>query len=162
MLHLASNTSGATTVKGEDYSIFSVGTKNTEPLVGVTVTIDHSPVNMEIDTGASRSIMWEDMFTSQNPQGEVVEITPVSTKLKIYTSEFVPVIGSANVFLEYDDASHALPLLVAKDKGPALFGRDWLKVIILTWHNVKRVSTGPGCTSIVDRYPDLFREGGGH
>ena len=63
-------------------------------------------------------------FTSLYSQSEVLEITPVSTKLKTNTSEIVLVMGSANVSVEYDDAFHTLLLLVAKGNGQDLYGRD--------------------------------------
>ena len=51
----------------ELYEVFSVGTKSSDAPIIVDVTIDKIPVRMEVDTGASRSIMRERKFTSISP-----------------------------------------------------------------------------------------------
>ena len=52
---------------------------------------------MEVDTGASRSIMSKSKFTSIDPPRKAPALRPVSTDLRTYTKEVVTVVGSANV-----------------------------------------------------------------
>ena len=62
---------------------------------------------MEVDTGASRSIiMSESKFTSIFPLRKALALWPVSTDLRTYTKEVVPVVGSANVTVGYGNSAH--------------------------------------------------------
>ena len=81
----------------ELYENFSVGTKSPDAPIIVDVTIDKIPVRMEVDTGASRSMMSERKFTSIYPPRKAPALRPVSTDLRTYTKEVVPVVGSAQV-----------------------------------------------------------------
>ena len=81
----------------ELYEVFSVGTKSSDAPIIVDVTIDKIPVRMEVDTGTSRSIMSENKFTSIYLVRKAPALWPVSTDLRTYTKEVVPVVGSANV-----------------------------------------------------------------
>ena len=121
----------------ELYEVFSVGTKSSDAPIIVDVTIDKIPVRMEVDTGTSRSIMSESKFTSIYPLRKAPELRPVSTDLRTYTREVVPVVGSANVTVGYGNSTHVLPLLIVRGEGPTLLGRNWLRIIIrLNWSDV--------------------------
>ena len=60
----------------ELYEAFFVGTKSSDAPIIVDVTIDKVPVRMEVDTGASRSIMSESKFTSLHRPSEKGSCTP--------------------------------------------------------------------------------------
>ena len=81
----------------ELHEVFSLRTKSSDAPIIVDVTSDKIPVRMDVDTGASRSIMNESKFTSIYPPSKAPALRPVSTDLRTYTKEVVPVIGSANV-----------------------------------------------------------------
>ena len=78
----------------ELYEVFSVETKSFDAPIIVDVTINKIPVRIEVDTGASRSIMSESKFTSIYPPRKTPALWPVSTDLRTYTKEVVPVVGS--------------------------------------------------------------------
>ena len=88
------------------YEVFSVVTKSSDAPILVDVTIDKIPVRMEVDTGTSRSIMSESKFTSIYPPRKAPALRPVSTDLRTYTKEVVPVVGSAKVTVGYGNSTH--------------------------------------------------------
>ena len=53
--------------------------------------------------------------------------------LKTYTGERIPVLGEVVVEVSYQEQNHQLSLIVVKDKGHNLFGRDWLMHFNLDW-----------------------------
>ena len=81
------------------------------------MVLDDCSLPMEIDTGASTS---EPQFKKLWPNN-ILE--PSTIKLKTYSKEPLPVVGSVDVRVEYGEQSATLPLLVVKGEGPTLFGR---------------------------------------
>ena len=119
-------------------------------------------MRIEVDTGASRSIMSESKLTSIYAPRKAPALHPISTDLRTYTKEVVPVVGSANVIVGYGKSTHVLQLLIVHGEGPTLFGRDWLRIIRLNWSDVNRVSnSGAGYDTVLNKYPGLFSDGVG-
>ena len=51
-----------------------------------------------------------------------------------------------------------MPLLIVQGSGQSLFGRNWLKEIILDWNEIHHVYSD--CLHVVlDKYPSVFQEG---
>ena len=53
--------------------------------------------------------------------------------LKTYTGERIPVLGEVVVEVSYQEQNYQPSLIVVKDKGHNLFGRDWLMHFNLDW-----------------------------
>ena len=87
-------------------------------------------LNMEVDTGASVSIISENTYKKcfQN-----CKLAKTNVKLKTYTGEKIEVLGQIQVTVKYQDQVCELPLIVVKGNGFPLFGRNWLKEIRLNW-----------------------------
>ena len=67
-----------------------------------------------------------------------------------------------SVQLQYDGESKTkddLPLLVAAEEGPCLLGRDWIRALNLKIGCGSIYSVQSTCNVIMDRYPELFKEG---
>ena len=62
-----------------------------------------------------------------------------SMRLRTYSNEPIPVVGTVDVPVSYEDQSATLPLVVVKGNCPALFGRNWLKTIQLNWSRIHAV-----------------------
>ena len=86
---------------------------------------------MELDTGASVSIVSEATFNRLWPQGEAPAMHESQVKLKTYSGEQLTVKGMIEVEVQYADQQAQLQLVVARGNGPSLFGRDWLRKIHL-------------------------------
>ena len=85
--------------------------------------VEGKPVKMELDTGASVSIIsektWQEDFGA--PQ-----LTKCAIKLRTYTGQNMKVRGQKLVRVKYGNQECQLPLLVVAGKGPSLFGQNWL------------------------------------
>ena len=146
----------------ELYEVFSVGTKSSDAPIIIDATIDKIPVRMEVDTGASRSIMRESQFTSIYPPRKAPALRPISTDLRRYTKEVVPAVVSANVTVGYVNSTHVLPQLILCGLGPTLLGLEWLRINRLNWSDIKRVSiSDAGYDTVLNKYPGLFSDGVG-
>uniref|UniRef100_A0A1I8HWR6 ANK_REP_REGION domain-containing protein n=1 Tax=Macrostomum lignano TaxID=282301 RepID=A0A1I8HWR6_9PLAT len=127
------------------------------PPIKTTIDIDGTPVCMEVDTGASVSLI------SAKTYNEVLRGRPrlerVNTQLRTYSGELVPVLGQ----LRTEIASKVLPLLVIDGAGSNLVGRDWLAELPLDWRDIKQVqqhpSGQPGLKSLLDKYAEVFEPG---
>ena len=88
------------------------------------MTVQGQPLEMEIDTRASVSIVSKKAWTSVWKKGEA----PLkdAKMLKTYTGEPVPVCGKLKVWVDTPDGRQlSLPLVVVAGSGPSL-GRDWI------------------------------------
>ena len=62
-----------------------------------------------------------------------------SDKLKTYSGEYLDILGSADVTVEYGEQQVILPLVIVKGGGPSLFGRNWLEKVKLNWPAIYQV-----------------------
>ena len=96
----------------------------------VTVKINGSELQMEVDTGASLSIISESTYLSLIAPSE---LKSTDLTLQTYTGENIVVLGSLEVNVSYEDKMFTLPLLVVQGSGPSLLGCNWLQQIKLDW-----------------------------
>ena len=89
------------------------------------------------------------------------QLQPQSTRLRTYTGEEIPVLGSMNVDVKYGKQSARLPLSVVDTGGPNLIGRNWLQKFKLNWNEVYLTTTDSlnSCDTLIGKYPELFKEG---
>lgn len=78
-------------------------------------------MHMELDTGASVSLISEEVWRESFPESEVVES---DIFLKTYTGERLYVLGQMQARVEFNTQTRCLPLLVVAGSGPALWGRN--------------------------------------
>ena len=113
------------------FDIYQLGLKRVEPLT-VNVGMNRRNVSMEVDTGASLTVISE-MTMEQIPH---LEITPVAAKLRTYTGEVITPVGQANVHVKYEDQEKVLTVIVTPGSGPSLLGQNWLHHIRLNWKQI--------------------------
>ena len=107
----------------------SRGVAHSPPIL-VQVKLDDCLLSMEVDTGASTSLMSEATYGELWP-GRVLQ--PSQVRLQSYSKETIPAVGCCYVNLEYKGQTAKLPLLVVAGSGPTLLGRDWLGQVRLDW-----------------------------
>ena len=108
-----------------EYPMHTLSASHSDAILA-TVELNKAKLQMEIDTGASRSIVGEDTFNQLWSEKLHPLITPTQIQLKTYTGELIPVLGVATVTVSHYNQSKQLELLVAAGKGPSLIGRGWL------------------------------------
>ena len=118
----------------EEYAltIDCVTTPHSNPLM-VTVEMDNTPVKMEVDTGATLSIMSYSTYSSTWPRDSTPEVKPTRAKLRTYTGEAITVRGVVDVTVKYGGQEEDLTLVIVDGDGPTLLGRDWLQNLRLDW-----------------------------
>ena len=119
--------------QGEAYALNALRSK-TEP-IAIHLTINDRDLEMELDTGASVTIMSERTYRSLWPV-DPPPLAPSSMALKTYTGERIQVRGCAQVRDGYKGQRAELPLLVVGGRGPSLLGRNWLMQLRLDWEEI--------------------------
>lgn len=109
-------------------------------------------LQMELDTGASVSLISEKIWKETFPESELVKSDVL---LKTYTGEKLHVLGEMQAQVVYNKQQKCLPLLVVSGSGPSLWGRNWLTEIRLNWRFIKQISKG--FEPLVDKYSEIFR-----
>ena len=137
------------------YHVRSHVYSNTPPLT-VKMEVDNCLVTMEIDTGASMTLMSENIFNRLWP-GRSLSTTKI--RLCSYSKEPIPVVGCCNVNIAYKSQTAVnMPLIVVEGVGPSLLGRNWLSHIRFDWNSIHTIHSDPVQT-VLDRHPSVFREG---
>ena len=144
----------------EDYedpaTLYQVNAKSSPPPLEVKVMIDDCAVTMEVDTGATLSLMSETTFRTLWPRRSLVAS---EVRLCSYSKDPIPVVGQCNVNIEYKGRPTVqLPLIVVQGAGPSLFGRNWLNHIVLDWKEIYHVHC-ESVQAVLDKYPSVFQEG---
>ena len=111
------------------------------------VLIDGKSVDLELDTGASVTIIpnhvWSGVFAAKSLQ-------QTDVKLKSYSGHEIPVLGEAKVQVSYGDQQACFPVIVTAGDGPALMRQNWLSVLRLDWKQIKQISLEP-CDQVESR-----------
>ena len=116
----------------DEVPLLQLGKGQAAPIT-VDVTVNDVPVTMEVDTGAAVSVMSRQQQQKLFPQAQ---LHPSQVVLRTYTAEKVAVVGILPVRVAYEGQEHDLPLVIVQGKGPALFGREWLAKIRLSWPSI--------------------------
>jgi len=98
--------------------------------IQVSLKMDGQTVSMEVDTGASVSII---SGTEHRRRWPGTSLRRSATQLRTYTGEPLKVVGEAMVDVIYGQQKARLPLVVVAGEGPCLMGRDWLQQLQLDW-----------------------------
>ena len=123
-----------TTVDKQDetsYALFKLSAPREAP-IHVTVMLNQAEVDMEVDTGASISVMSESTFMN-TWKGSGPKLQSSDVCVKTYSGESLDVIGSIDVDVEYEGQKASLRLQIIAGDGPTLLGRDWLHKLKLNW-----------------------------
>ena len=115
---------------------------------------------MEVDTGATLSVISEETHNSLWSKDVCPPLRPTLARLKTYTGEQIKVMGTISVDVCYNDQTYNLDLNIVKGSGPSLLGRDWMHTIPLDWSYLKliRTTSAQKCQHVIDRYPSVFKD----
>ena len=143
-----------------EYLMHTLSASHSDPIFA-TIELNKSNLQMEIDTGASRSIVGENTFKQLWSEELRPAITLTKVKLRTYTGELIPVLGIATVTVIHHNQSKELELLVAAGTGPSLIGRDWLHELKLDWTTIHSVQAESKLQSLLQQYSVVFSEEAG-
>ena len=82
------------------------------------MTVNQKPLAMELDTGASYSLISEQTYQSIWRKKDGLMLQKSSVRLHTYMGEQVEVVGDITVSAYCDNQTVELPLLTVKRKGP--------------------------------------------
>ena len=122
-----------------EYALFTVNTcrGSASNLFTLEVLINNQPVDMQIDTGAAVSIMSEATYKQIFAHKRLSPpIEPTSMQLSTYSGEKLQTMGIITVEVLYQKQRCQLKLVIVKQPGPTLLGRDWLSHIKLDWPKI--------------------------
>ena len=140
----------------------------------ISLQIAGTDVTFEVDTGASMSLVGEDVW--QNIGSPALKTSNI--RLFGYGKKVIPVKGLCDVPVSYDGETQTLPLIVTNKVGKSLFALDWIHAFKLDL-NVLVHGEKPAATSIaadcnqvgeddhalqkaIEQFPAVFAPGLGH
>ena len=103
------------------------------PPVMIEMVINKNKVRLEVDTGASCTVMSLKKFKEL---GRLQDLEGSQVKLTTYTGEVITPKGAADVKVEHEGEVKSLPLLVTDGEVPTLLGRNWMKELKLNWERL--------------------------
>ena len=137
----------------EEYTLLKVE-ENINPLK-VVMLVDGQKLEMEVDTGASLSLISKSTYQRLKfARG----LQPSTVNLRTYSGEPVKVLGTVEVDAAYGEQKHTLPLLVVEGRGTDLLGRNWMAMFKLDWEAIHQVNDN-GINAMLAKHSKLF-EGG--
>ena len=134
---------------------------NIVPPYMVTVKIDGSPFQMEIDTGAAVSVICKNYFTRLSIKRPLQKS---DVTLGTYSKHTIVPIGKCNITVSYGNSETTATLYVVENDCAPLLGRPWLEKIKLNLPEIKQIakSANDQCPAksihITDQYPTLFSD----
>lgn len=102
----------------------------------VMVRCNGVKMRMEVDTGAAVSVISESLYWSKFKK---VKLQPCNLNFQTYTDHPLELLEKINVQVQNGVQDLRLTLLVSRGKGPALMGRDWIRVLNLDWSQVNHI-----------------------
>ncbi|RLJ22797.1 hypothetical protein DJ031_00255, partial [bacterium endosymbiont of Escarpia laminata] len=149
---------------GAMYTLYTVKGPRPDPIT-TSLKVDGKLLPMEVDTGATLSIIseetWRRQWSPPRPRLEGTQDT-----LRTYTGQCVKISGIADVTVEGNNGErHILPLMVVPGNGPSLLGRNWLSVLRLDWSTIHHVDTSsatdeqhPQLQALLQKYEAAFKD----
>ena len=132
----------------DECPLYTLQSPSSTPPIKVSITLEGSPIEMELDTGAAYFLMSENNFRLLFPERE---LAPTTIRLCAYSGEAVEVLGSIDVNVTYKEQSACVPLLVVKHSRPSLLGHDWLQKFKLDWREIHSTQLSP-LQALLDKY----------
>ena len=143
-------------VEDSPYSLYHVSAGTAAPIC-VTVKVNGANLKIEMDTGASLSLISEatyrNLWQSNRPQ-----LQPTEKVLSTYTGESLEVLGSLSVLVEYGEQKSQLEMLIIAGSGPSLLGRDWLLAIKLDWSQLHLMTVPSVLHKVLQKHTTVFKD----
>ena len=131
------------------------------PPIKTTLRLNGRAVRMEVDTGASTSLVSSDTYKKE--LGGFPALQPTGIHLRTYSGEKIPVEGQIRVKVQVgNETPKNLNLLVVPGNGCSLLGRDWLEELRLDWTAIGQLRHEEAMPArlkeLLDKYSPVFSE----
>ena len=144
------------------FSIYQLDHKKSSQPIIITIMIENQNVPIEIDTGASISLINWDTFKKINCKSNII-LPPTSCKLKTYSGEIVHPKGQCEIEFSYENKKLTFFLITDK-KSPNVLGRDILGKLRLNWEKIFHsyvvtehcISEKESLNKIISEYESVF------
>ena len=139
----------------ERLTLYNVTNLRTPPVM-VELLINKSKVLLEVDTGASCTVMGLNKFKEL---GKLQDLKENELKLTTYTGEVVRPKGMTEVEVIHKGKLWHLPLLVVNGEVPTLLGRNWMKQLYSNWEtmfSLKEEETSTKLKQLLEEQSELF------
>ena len=143
-------------MKSPLYSISD--TQRSKPLV-ITPRLNGTELKMEIDTGASLSLMSEETYHRVWEANSAPPLLPSTANLRTYTGERIATLGRIEVEVSINVQTAHLSLEVVKGAGPSLLGVDWLQELRLDWKQIFKIRCNRApLQEVLDSHKAVFKD----
>ena len=156
--HVSNTTPEESNELPPDYAMFQLSVGRSDP-IRVTVTANDRSLPMELDTGAALSVISHSTYLSTWSEEERPVLEPSHVQLSTYSGEVLTIRGAIDVQVKYQSQQCQLSLQVVDTSGPTLLGRDWLKHLVLDWHQISTLENfaTKKLSKILEDYADVFK-----
>ena len=96
---------------GGAYSLFNFSSQRPSPYNKVQLSVARQLLEMEVETGASLSVISEELYNFLLLVGQAPQLVQSGIVLRTYIGEEVKPKGSCSVNVCYDGVEYSLPLL---------------------------------------------------
>lgn len=134
----------------ELYSVYEV--HESEKFI-TTVLIQGKEVQMEVDSGASHSLVSQETWRAIEGRAGKIPLVSTGTQLVTWTKEPLEMLGKAIVEVRFKEKCAKLPLLVVNKQGSSLLGRSWFKALGIKIQGIKKISDE---SEMLQRFQEVF------
>jgi hypothetical protein len=134
-----------------EYTFYRMNSNKREKPIVVNFLLNGISVPMEIDTGASKSVISRKTLT--NIDGKM---KPTHVKLRTYTGEEIPIVGETMIRVSSGNQTRDFTAIVVEGDGPDLVGRDWLQSIQLNWHSIFKTLESTDENDLIRDFEGIF------
>lgn len=140
-----------------DHELFTISESRANPFL-LDVTLNGIPLRMELDTGASVSVLNEDTYENIRQQSYIAPLAKTTNKLRSYTGHFIQMLGITKVKARYVGKELVLPIHVVQGGGPNLMGRDWLSQFQINLSELNLVEPSSPLGEVLDKHSEVFKD----
>ncbi len=148
---------------GTEYNMYSckqeVSKIDHTPAYRAELRLNGKPTVMEIDTGASLSVIGSQTYERLCKGEETLALHKTDIVLRSYSGEQIQPKGVAEVIVQSGDQQRKLPLVVVQGNQPSLLGRNWLEKLQINWREVKKLSHSTKLEALLAKHLGLFQGG---
>ena len=127
-------------------------------LLRIHARVSGADLEMEIDTGAARSVISKATFERIWIPGNAPALKETTSRLKTYTGELIKVCGEIEVDVRLERRHALLSLIVVEGNGPSLLGRDWMERLGLSCCQLNQIQQLNELECVLAHHAKVFKD----